>query len=151
MCISQFRWFVRYIHIYCTFRHIQAWKIDGWPHPQFESVDVRFASSERCILESPEFRLLMSLFNVSNAPDSMHCHTYRKWNIQTRKFDGSLHPQFEPMNARFPSELGLLVYSLIYLMHHLDSIHGYTSVHINAKSWWITRTSICMFECKNCF
>ena len=106
-------------------------------------MDVRFASSERCILESPEFRLLMSLFNVSNAPDSMHCHTYRKWNIQTRKFDGSLHPQFEPMNARFPSsvgcivdslELGLLVYSLIYPMHHIDSIHGYTSIHINAKS-----------------
>ena len=59
------------------------------------------------------------------------------------KNDGSLHPQFEPMNARFPSsagcildshELGLLVYSLIHPMHHLDSIHGYTSVHINAKS-----------------
>ena len=106
-------------------------------------MDVRFASSERCILESPEFRLLMSLFNVSNAPDSMHCHTYRKWNIQTQKFDGSLHPQFEPMNARFPSsarcildslEVGLLVYGLIYLIHHLDSMHGYTSVYINAKS-----------------
>lgn len=104
-------------------------------------MDVRFASSERCILESPEFRLLMSLFNLSNAPDSMHRHTYR--NIQTRKFDGSLHPQFEPANARFPSsagcildssELELLVYGLIYPMHHLDSMHGYTSVHINAKS-----------------
>ena len=45
------------------------------------------------------------------------------------KNDGSLHPQFEPMNARFPSsagcildspELGLLVYNLIYPMHPLD-------------------------------
>ena len=79
---------------------------------------------------------MMNDISDTNLEDTVPC-------FALSKNDGSLHPQFEPMNVGFPSsagcildspELGLLVYNLIYPMHHLDSIHGYTSVHINAKS-----------------
>ena len=66
--------------------------------------------------------LMMNDISDTNPEDAIPC-------FALPKNDGSLHPQFEPMNARVPSsvgcildspKLGLLVYNLIYPMHPLD-------------------------------